>query len=347
MDRPRIEAVLYERLDGDRVRCGLCHHGCVIEPGSTGICGVRSNENGELHSLVYGVAASAGIDPIEKKPIFHCQPGHDSFSFAAVGCNFQCRFCQNHRISQAKTSGISGQEATPELLVETAVNRGCLSISCTYSEPTVWFEYAAAACRLARGAGLHTVFVTNGFMTGAALDLLGDSLTCANVDLKAYDDQTYRTLLGGRLQPVLDNLVEMKKRRIWVEVTTLLIPGLNDSDGELGRIAGFIADSLGPETPWHVSRYHPDHHYHEAPATPPESIHRAVGIGIDAGLRYVYCGNLPGQDRESTFCWNCDALLIRRTGFMVRENRITAGSACPDCGAVVDGIGMGSVDGVG
>jgi len=341
MDQPRIEAVLYERMEGDRVRCALCHHRCVIDPGQTGICGVRRNDGGTLHSLVYGLAASAGIDPIEKKPIFHCLPGHDSFSFASVGCNFQCRFCQNHTISQVDNCGIAGQEAPPEQLVAAAVNRGCRSISCTYTEPTVYFEYAAEVCRRAREAGLHTVFVTNGFMTEEALDVLDGSLTCANVDLKAWSDRTYRTVIGARLQPVLDTLERMKGRGIWVEVTTLVIPGLNDSDGELQGIASFIAGSLGAETPWHVSRYHPDHRYRTAAATPAATIHRAVEIGTAAGLRYVYCGNLPGEDRQSTFCWKCAALLIRRTGFSVRENRITTDSACPECGAAIGGIGMG------
>ena len=231
MDQPRIEAVLYERMEGDRVRCALCHHRCVIDPGQTGICGVRRNDGGTLHSLVYGLAASAGIDPIEKKPIFHCLPGHDSFSFASVGCNFQCRFCQNHTISQVDNCGIAGQEAPPEQLVAAAVNRGCRSISCTYTEPTVYFEYAAEVCRRAREAGLHTVFVTNGFMTEEALDVLDGSLTCANVDLKAWSDRTYRTVIGARLQPVLDTLERMKGRGIWVEVTTWSSPASTTATG--------------------------------------------------------------------------------------------------------------------
>ncbi len=344
MDQPRAEAVLYTRLEQEKVRCDLCHHRCVIDPGGTGICGVRRNESGMLHSLVYGLAASAGVDPVEKKPIFHCLPGHNSFSFASVGCNFQCSFCQNHSISQAKECGISGQEASPELLVDAAVSRGCHSISCTYTEPTVYFEYAAEVCRRARAAGLHTIFVTNGFMTGEALDFLDGSLTCANVDLKAFSDKTYRTTMGGRLQPVLDTLERMKRREIWVEVTTLVVPGLNDSAEELREIAAFISGSLGVETPWHVSRYHPDHHYRVSAATPADTIHRAVQIGLEAGLRYVYCGNLPGEDRESTFCWSCGALLIRRAGFTVRENRVTTASQCPECGVEVDGIGMGGVE---
>lgn len=344
MNQPRIEAVLYSRLEEEKVRCDLCHHRCVIEPGKTGICGVRQNEAGTLRSLVYGLAASAGVDPIEKKPIFHCLPGHDSFSFASVGCNFQCDFCQNHSISQAKDCGIRGEEAPPELLVDAAVSRGCRSISCTYTEPTVYFEYAAEVCRRARAASLHTVFVTNGFMTEEALDFLDGTLSCANVDLKAFSEKTYRTVIGGRLRPVLDTLERMKREGIWVEVTTLVIPGLNDSDDELREIAGFICGTLGSETPWHVSRYHPDHRYRVTAATPSATIHRAVQIGLEAGLRYVYCGNLPGEDRESTFCWNCGAQLIRRVGFTVRENWVTTGSKCPECGAGVDGIGMGGTD---
>lgn len=340
--RNRIEAVLYSPLQGETVRCDLCHHRCVIDPGKTGLCGVRLNEGGRLYSLVFGLAASAGVDPVEKKPIFHCLPGHQSFSFAAVGCNFHCDFCQNHSISQAGTCGIRGEEAPPELLVNTAVSRGCRSISCTYTEPTVYFEYAAEVCRRARAADLLTIFVTNGFMTEAALDHLDGSLTCANVDLKAFSDRTYRSVIGGRLKPVLDTLERMKRAGIWVEVTTLVIPGLNDTDDELRDIAGFISGTLGSETPWHVSRYHPDHRYRVSVATPVPTIHRAVRIGLDSGLRYVYCGNLPGEDRESTFCWNCGALLIQRVGFTVQENLVTEASACAECGAGVDGIGMGA-----
>lgn len=252
------EALLYEKEAEGRVSCGLCVHRCRIAPGDRGSCGVRENRAGTLYSLVYGAIIAENVDPIEKKPLFHILPGSRSFSVAAAGCNFRCSFCQNHEISQTprETGRIVGRERTPAEIVEMAVRSGSKSIAYTYTEPTVYFEFAFDIAGIAREKGLKNVFVTNGYMTQGMLELVAPRLDAANVDLKAFRDDFYKKQCGARLQPVLDSLRKMKELGIWVEVTTLLIPGLNDGEEELGELAAFIA-SLGAETPWHISRFHP------------------------------------------------------------------------------------------
>ncbi|HOI74114.1 MAG TPA: AmmeMemoRadiSam system radical SAM enzyme [Syntrophales bacterium] len=332
------EALLYERKEENKVRCGLCAHRCVIAPGKRGICAVRENRDGVLHTLVYGALIAGNVDPIEKKPLFHLHPGSKSFSIATAGCNFSCTFCQNADISQLPREGglIQGHETPPAVVVESAVRSGSRTIAYTYTEPTIFFEYALDIARMATGRGLENVFVTNGYMTPEALDRIGADLHGANVDLKSFSDEFYRKRCGARLEPVLTTLREMKRRGIWVEVTTLVIPGLNDSDGELREIASFLV-SLGPEIPWHISRFHPRYRLMSAPATPVETIHRAVQIGKEAGLKYVYSGNVPGDAGESTACASCGKLLIRRWSFTIVENRLQGG-VCPQCGTRLDGI---------
>lgn len=332
------EALLYEKEAENRVRCGLCAHRCRIDPGARGICGVRENRKGTLQSLIYGSILAENVDPIEKKPFFHFLPGSRSFSIAAAGCNFRCSFCQNHDISQMprERGQIAGRETTPEEVVERALRSGSQSIAYTYTEPTVGFEFAYATAGIARESGIKNVFVTNGYMTPEMLELIAPRLDAANVDLKAFRDDFYRKECGARLEPVLDSLRKMKDLGIWVEVTTLLIPGLNDEVEELGELAAFIV-SLGAETPWHVSRFHPQYRMTERPPTPASAIHRAAEIGRSAGLKYVYCGNLPGDAGENTFCAGCSRLLIGRSGFSVERLELK-GSACPDCGTPLDGI---------
>ncbi len=332
------EAMLYEQGKDGKVRCGLCAHRCAIAPGKRGICAVRENRDGVLHTLVYGALIAQNIDPIEKKPLFHVHPGSKSFSIATVGCNFTCTFCQNADISQMprETGLIRGRETPPEEVVERAVRSGSRTIAYTYTEPTVFFEYALDIARLAARQGLKNVFVTNGYMTPEALDAIGDDLHSANVDLKSFSDEFYRKRCGARLEPVLTSLREMKRRGVWVEVTTLLIPGLNDGDGELKEIASFLV-SLGPETPWHISRFHPQYRLTAVPVTPLGTIHRAARIGKEAGLKYVYSGNVPGDEGENTACASCGEELIRRWGFTVAENRLREG-VCPRCGTKPDGL---------
>ena len=332
------EALLYEKEDENDVRCGLCAHRCRIAPGARGVCGVRENREGVLFSLVYGSLIAENADPIEKKPLFHVLPGSRSFSIATPGCNFRCDFCQNHEISQMprEEGRIVGRERTPEEIVELALQSGSRSIAYTYTEPTVYFEFAYDTAGIAREKGLVNVFVTNGYMTGEMLEFLAPRLDAANVDLKAFNDDFYRKRCGARLQPVLDSLRKMKELGIWVEVTTLLIPGYNDSDEELRQIAGFIL-SLGAETPWHISRFHPQYRMTETPPTPASSIHRAARIGRSAGLKYVYIGNIPGDIGENTLCAHCSHLLIGRFGFSIERLDLKE-SACPRCGTPLDGI---------
>ena len=330
------EAMLWEPLDGNRVRCYLCAHRCVISEGKAGICRVRVNQRGGLYTLVYELAISGNVDPIEKKPLFHFLPGTTSFSVATAGCNFSCRFCQNWNISQMPkelAGRIEGTRLPPRRVVDLALAHSCASIAYTYTEPTIFFEYALDTAKLASAAGLKNVFVTNGFMTAEALDAIRGHLHAANVDLKAFSDAYYRRVCGGRLQPVLDSISRMHEMGIWVEVTTLIVPGANDSEHELRAIAEFIA-SVSPDIPWHVSRFHPDYQMLDRGATPVETIRRAVAIGRETGLRYVYAGNVPGEESESTHCPGCGHVVVRRHGFYVAaiHGTPTKGALlCPRC----------------
>ncbi len=336
---PAHEGMLYERLAGDSVRCNVCAFRCIIRPGARGVCLVRRNVAGTLHTLVYGRAATQQIDPIEKKPLFHFYPGTTTYSIDTVGCNLRCRFCQNWQASQAVRDEelMVGSEATPEQIVSAARRWDCRSISYTYTEPTVFFEYAYDTARLAHEAGLANVFVTNGYETPEAVETIRPYLDAANVDLKSFSDDFYRRLCTARLQPVLDTLRLMKRLGIWLEVTTLIIPDLNDSDDELRALTSFLVEELGGDTPWHVSRYFPAYRLADKPPTPLDTLERAATIGREAGLRHVYVGNVPGGERESTHCPHCGHLLIHRRGFDLVKNRLQNG-LCPRCGGTVAGV---------
>ena len=340
-----MEASLYQPLDGGKVHCRLCAHGCDIKPGRRGICAVRQNDNGVLNTLVYGKVIARNVDPIEKKPLFHYYPGSRSYSIATVGCNFKCRFCQNADIAQLpndRDGMILGEDTAPADIVADAVRQRCRSIAYTYTEPTVYFEYALETAILAKVQGLGNLFVTNGYMSHEALETVAPYLDAANVDLKAFSDKFYRTQCGARLEPVKETLRGMKALGIWVEVTTLLIPGLNDDPEELGRLAAFIDQDLGPDTPWHISRFHPTYKLTDRPITPLASLKIAADIGRQAGLRYVYMGNVPGDNGESTICPRCGTVLIDRRGFQIVHNRI-AENECPDCYFSIAGVGMSRV----
>lgn len=332
--------MFFRRLKGQQVRCDLCAHRCVIEEGQRGICGVRINEGGVLYSLVYGKAVATHVDPIEKKPLFHYYPGTFSFSVATVGCNLRCTHCQNADISilPAHHGRILGQDVEPEELVAAAEKSGCRSIAYTYTEPTIFFEYALDTANLAFEKGIGNVFVTNGYLTGKTIRATQPWLQAANVDLKSFSDDHYRKICGARLRPVLNSLRLMKSLGIWVEVTTLVIPTLNDSEEELRQIAQFVCD-LGPETPWHISQFHPTYQLTHLPATPVESLRRGREIGLEVGLRYVYTGNVPGDEGESTFCYNCGQRVIHRYGYSILENRLQQ-AKCDRCGTVIDGVGL-------
>ncbi len=333
------EARFYVQEEKNAVRCRLCAHGCVIKPEKTGVCGVRRNLEGRLYSLVYGKLIAANVDPIEKKPLFHFFPGTFSYSIATVGCNFRCLFCQNADISQApRDQGvIYGRESTPSSVVQDALKTRCASISYTYTEPTIFMEFAMDVGIEARKAGLKNVFVSNGYMTPEALQAAAETfLDAANVDLKAFRNRFYKEMCGARLDPVLETLEGMKRLGIWLEVTTLLIPGLNDDPQELKELAEFLV-SLGPETPWHVSRFHPTYRLTDRPPTPVATVRRAREIGLKAGLRYVYTGNVPGDEGENTYCPQCGAVVMKRYGFSTKPQGIHKG-ACTACGARIHGV---------
>ena len=332
------EAMFSEGMADNYVRCHLCAHRCRIAPSKRGICGVRENRDGTLYSLVYGRPISQSVDPIEKKPLFHVHPGSKSYSIATVGCNFQCTFCQNHEISQMprETGKIMGRSVTPGDIVEDAVKTGSKTIAYTYTEPTIYFEYAYDTGKIAHERGIKNVFITNGFMTGEALETIAPYLDAANCDLKSFSDEFYKKYCGARLQPVLDSLKLMKELNIWVEVTTLIIPSLNDSTDELRDIARFIY-SIGAETPWHISRYYPQYKMRGPAPTPVTTIHRAAQIGKEEGLRYIYAGNVPGDAGENTLCHMCGHLLIGRYGYQI-ERIDLVGVQCPQCKTVLAGI---------
>ena len=337
-----MEAYLWEPLEDQAVKCNLCNHRCVIKPGKRGICSARENQSGVLHSLVYGKVIARNIDPIEKKPLFHFLPGSLSYSIATVGCNFKCRFCQNADIAQMpndRSGLIMGDETSPEAIVDGALKANCKSISYTYTEPTIFFEFAYDTAKLAHEAGLSNVFVTNGYMTAEALDMIHPYLHAANVDLKAFNADYYKTLCSARLEPVKESLIKMKSLGIFVEVTTLMVPGLNDDPVELEALAKFLVESLGPETPWHVSRFHPTYRLTDRSSTPVETLIKAREIGLAAGLRYVYTGNVPGEEAENTYCYQCGKPVIQRWGFQIRKYDIDAGR-CKSCGAEIDGVGL-------
>jgi pyruvate formate lyase activating enzyme len=338
------EALLYEKRPDGRVRCDLCAYRCIIRPGSKGICQVRENRGGTLYTLVYGRTISQAVDPVEKKPLYHFYPGSRSYSIATPGCNYRCRWCQNSEISQMPRERhlIMGRPAAPEDIVAGAMRAGCASIAYTYTEPTVYFEYAYDTARLARRVELSNVFVTNGFMTEAALDMMQPYLDGANVDLKAFKEETYRRYVKARLQPVLDSLRRMKQSGIWLEVTTLVIPGINDDPSELRDIARFIARELGNDTPWHISRFFPHFRMTDLRQTPIETLMRAGKIGRAEGLRYIYIGNTPGLGGQSTFCPGCERELIERSGYGIIRNSISGGR-CPDCDTAIAGVGMDGV----
>ncbi len=340
--KQEMETYLYEHSDGKTVRCNVCSHRCLIRDGARGICNVRENRAGLLENLVYGKIIARHVDPIEKKPLFHFLPGSLSYSIATVGCNFLCRFCQNADIAQMPSDRnglIMGDMTVPEEIVRAAQAANCQSISYTYTEPTVFFEFALDTAKLARENGIRNVFVTNGYMTPETLHKLSPYLDAANVDLKAFSDEFYKKFCGARLGPVKETLKLMKSLGILVEITTLLIPGLNDDKTELAQSAAFIADSLGVETPWHISRFHPAYRLTDRGATPVQSLTAAREIGIGAGLRYVYIGNVPGENGEHTFCCNCGKTLIERRGFSIRKNLIKNGQ-CSYCGTKIEGVRM-------
>lgn len=337
-----VPTILAESQPDGAVRCGVCAHRCLVRPGRTGICGVRENRDGRLVSLVYGAVVAQGLDPIEKKPLFHVAPGSTAYSIATAGCPFHCTFCQNWEIAQGPRLGLPlpVRGLAPTQVVDEATALGAGSVAYTYVEPTVFLEYALDVGRLAHRAGLRNLFITDGYATPQAVALLAPVLDAANVDLKAFDDAFYRKLCGARLAPVLDSIVAMRRAGIWLELTTLVIPGRNDDDGQLRALAGWIVETLGPETPWHVSRFHPAFHLVDVAPTPLTTLRRVADLGRRAGLAHVYVGNAPELGLEDTHCAGCGRVVIERRGYTTR-NRLSAQGTCVGCGRALAGLALG------
>jgi len=331
------EALLYEKLENKLVYCYLCAHNCKIAEQKFGFCDVRQNINGLLYTQVYARPCAMHVDPIEKKPLYHFFPGSSAFSIATMGCNFRCGFCQNWEISQSAIidGDFTGEEVLPQEIVEAALKNKCQSISYTYTEPTIFFEYAYQTAKLAKEKGLYNNFVTNGYMTGECLEMIKPYLDAANVDLKFFKDSSYRKICKGSLEPVLNSIRLMRKLNIWVEVTTLVVPGENDSEEELRDIAQFIV-SVDKNIPWHVSRFHPDYQFIDHEATPESTLKKAQEIGYKSGLSYIYVGNVWGWGND-TYCHNCKKLLIKREVFSVLEYNIKQ-SKCTFCNTTIPGI---------
>jgi len=331
------EAQFYKKFADGRVKCFLCAHNCIISDGRRGICGVRENRNGVLFTLVYGKLISVNADPIEKKPLFHFLPGSRSLSIATAGCNFRCAHCQNYDISQYqhKNRDIPGRVIDPESVVSAAGESSCESISYTYTEPTIFMEYALDCARLASERGIRNVFVSNGYTGPEAVEAIAPYLDANNIDLKG-DDRFYRELCGARQGPVLDTIRMMKKLGIWVEITTLIIPGHNDSDETLKMIIDFIL-SIDPSIPWHVSKFYPTYKLLDSPPTPVSTLRKARETALNMGLKYVYEGNVPGEGGENTYCPGCGHLLIERVGYNIVSMDLHAGR-CPACGSPIEGV---------
>ena len=336
------KAWLSRELKNGKVMCEACSQACVLSEGEYGICGVRRVENGELRLLVYGLAAAVNVDPVEKKPMFHFLPKSRAFSVGTVGCNFSCKFCQNYDISQYPKEhdhDIMGQELSPEYLVELAIGNSCDSIAYTYNEPIVFFEYTYDTAKIAHEKGLKNIYVTSGYETHKAIDLLAPYIDGMNIDIKSFSNEFYKEICGARLKPVLDAVTYAHEKGIWIEITTLLIPGKNDSDEEIRGIARFIAD-LDPSIPWHLSAFHPMYKILDVHRTPESTLLRAYRIGQEEGLKYLYVGNVNNEDYESTYCPSCKKRVIDRSGNIGQfvTNELDENGNCPECGYSLEGV---------
>lgn len=330
---------LYEKLDRNRVRCFACGHRCPISDGQSGVCKVRFNRSGTLY-VPWGYVGAVQCDPVEKKPFFHAYPGALAYSFGMLGCDLHCGYCQNWVTSQAlrDPNAVSNPlHATPEMLVRDAVSQGAKILVSTYNEPLITSEWAVAVFKEAKAAGLVTGFVSNGNATPQVLEYLSPWIDLYKVDLKSFSDRHYHEL-GGRIQPILETIRELHARGIWMEIVTLLIPGFNDSADELHGLTEFLA-GISPDIPWHVTAFHKDYKMSDPENTTVEDLLRAAEIGKNAGLRYVYAGNLPGRvgPHENTFCAECGELLIERYGYLIQNYLVTRKGCCPSCNVAIPG----------
>ncbi len=331
------EALYYKKLKDKIVNCNLCPTNCVIKPGNFGNCGARKNIDGKFYSLVYAKPVSVSIDPIEKKPLYHFLPGSYSLSIGTLGCNLHCLHCQNYDISQAKADQFSGRELTPKELVEKAISNSCKSISYTYNEPTIFYEYVLETAQLARKKGIKNIMVTNGYINKEPLKELYPLIDAANIDLKGMYEDFYRKVCSVRLKPVLEAIKGIKKIGTWLEMTNLLIPGYNDSKGKIEKLVKWVKDNLGVKVPLHLSAFYPTYKLLDVPRTSPETLLMAKKIALKEGLKYVYLGNIALPDSANTYCPKCSKLVIERGGFEVYKNNLKDNS-CPFCDEKIDGI---------
>ncbi|MGE5279654.1 MAG: AmmeMemoRadiSam system radical SAM enzyme [Deltaproteobacteria bacterium] len=337
-DETAHEALFYEHLQGKRVRCALCPRRCVINPGQRGFCGVRENRDGTLVTLVYGKPCSVHVDPIEKKPLFHVRPGTTAFSIATVGCNLRCLFCQNWQISQAAPEDVAGRtyDMTPEEVVAAAKKSGASAIAYTYTEPAIYYEYMFDIAVRARQAGLLNVMHSAGYINEEPLRQLCPYLDAANIDLKGFNERFYNEFSFGGLADVLRTLTILKEQGVWVEVTNLIIPGLNDDPAQIRRMCAWIRDNLGPGTPLHFSRFWPYYKLSHLSPTPVKTLEEARRIAMEEGLKYVYIGNIGGHPAEDTVCPKCGKVVVDRAGYIVKELHIEKGK-CAFCGEKIEG----------
>lgn len=336
-DEYKKEARYYEKLDNRKIKCLLCPRECIIDDLERGYCGVRENNEGVYYTLVYGRACSAHVDPIEKKPLFHFLPGSLAFSFATAGCNVLCKFCQNWEISQSRPEQIESLNLPPDRIAVLAKKNNCASIAYTYNEPVVFTEYMYDTASEGRKAGIKSVMISNGYIQEQPMSDLCSVLDAVKIDLKAFTERFYTELVAGHLRPVLDTLVLLRKKNMWTEIVYLVIPGQNDNRQELKDLCKWIVTELGPDVPVHFSRFHPQYRLTNLPSTPLETLKTARQIGMDNGLRYVYTGNIPGDPGENTYCPGCGAMIVRRIGFRVLENKIK-NSKCPSCNYKIAGM---------
>jgi len=331
------EARYYVKLPGQRIRCELCPWQCMVEEGKRGICEVRENRKGIYYSLVYGHVVAQHLDPIEKKPFFHFLPSSTAFSIATVGCNFNCKYCQNWDIAQRRPEEMETPYISPEEIVRLAKRSGSDSVAYTYTEPVIFTEFVYDVSVEARKAGLRNVIISNGFISQKPLLDLTRVIDGYKVDLKAFEENFYRDIVEGMLQPVLDTLITLKAQNVWTEIVYLVVPTLNDQDASFRNMAKWVLKELGPDVPVHFSRFYPQYKLQKLPPTPTATLERAWNIAREVGLHYVYLGNIPGHPAENTYCPNCNKLLIRRRGFLVMENFLQNGR-CSFCGQRIPGV---------
>ncbi|MEK9130166.1 MAG: AmmeMemoRadiSam system radical SAM enzyme [Patescibacteria group bacterium] len=329
------ETLIYKKLKNKMIQCRICNNYCLIKNGELGFCGVRKNQNGILYSLIYGKVIAKNIDPIEKKPFYHFMPGSYSFSIATTGCNFHCSHCQNWQISQAvkkfeKQMDILGEDLSPEEIVKDALKNKCQSIAYTYTEPTIFLEYALDIMKLAKKQGLKNIWVSNGYMTKEVIELITPHLDAINVDLKSFNEKFYNKYCETKLKPVLENLKLLKRKNIWLEITTLIIPTLNDNLKEFKKMAEFIFRELGPNIPWHISKFFPAHQLSDIPSTQIKTLIQAREIGLNVGLKYVYIGNIGNHASNDTYCPECKTLIIERNDYQIKQ--FDKNGKCPKCG---------------